>query len=76
MGASMSYWPEGMTWRDYADECPTCDGMAGVDGGQCETCVSEDMCVECRVFTASRSLDYPTLCTSCATEAHRWKDAP
>jgi len=21
-------WPEGMTWRDYVDACPICDGPA------------------------------------------------
>ena len=25
---AVSYWPEGMTWRDYADACPICDGPA------------------------------------------------
>lgn len=32
----MSYWPEGMGWRDYADECEACGGpddhVAGGEG--------------------------------------------
>lgn len=48
----------------------------------CDDCVelqldaTDDMCVECRVFDASRSQDYPTLCPSCAADEHSFRFAP
>jgi hypothetical protein len=42
----MSYWPEGMTWRDYADACPVCDGPTSHCGwdrfDRCDNATDDD----------------------------------
>lgn len=36
-----SRWPEGMTWRDYADACSICEDSQAVEDDMCMSCKEE-----------------------------------